>query len=150
MEEEHIRKQAKKAADSEEYMTYDKSLAKLADKITGKKREFSFDRPLLSKDATDKGTRTAMGKSAQNVQRSTQAETKEKKNPHPNLPRSRKRNVTGKGTGVHIGQTVLPPEPKPLTLISDTNRRRSRKRNVTGKGTGVHVHGPGLNGGRKR
>ena len=70
-------------------------------------------------------------------------------NPHPNLPRSRKRNVTGKGTGVHIGQTVLPPEPKPLTLISDTNRRRSRKRNVTGKGTGVHVHGPGLNGGRK-
>ena len=150
MEEEYVRKQAKRAADNEEQKTYDKSLAKIADKITGKKREFSFDRPLLSKDATNKDTMTTMGKSAQNVQRNTQAETKEKKNPHPNLPRSRKRNVTGKGTGVHIGQTVLPPEPKPLMLITDTNRPTSRKRKVTGKGTGVHVHGPGLNGGRKR
>lgn len=86
------------------------------------------------------GKQTTMGEKAQNVQ----------SNPHPNLPRSRKRNVTGKGTGVHIGQTVLPPEPKPLMLITDTNRPTSRKRKVTGKGTGVHVHGPGLNGGRKR
>lgn len=49
------------------------------------------------------GKQTTMGEKAQNVQ----------KNPHPSFPRSRKRNVTGKGTG-------------------------------------VHVHGPGLNGGRKR
>lgn len=60
MEEEHVRKQAKKAADSEEYMTYDKSLAKIADKITGKKRELSYERPLLSQDATNKGTRTKL------------------------------------------------------------------------------------------
>ena len=98
------------------------------DKLVEELKELNHNRP----DWNSKGSQNAQ------------------KNPHPNLPRSRKRNVTGKGTGVHIGQTVLPPEPKPLTLISDTNRPTSRKRKVTGKGTGVHVHGPGLNGGRKR
>lgn len=60
LEEEYVRKQAKRAADNEEQKTYDKSLAKLADKITGKKRELSYERPLLSQDATNKGTRTKL------------------------------------------------------------------------------------------
>lgn len=60
LEEEYVRKQAKRAADNEELKTYDKSLAKIADKVTGKKRELSYERPLLSQDATNKGTRTKL------------------------------------------------------------------------------------------
>lgn len=99
------KRQREKAEERRQESAHDRETRKRdkreRDKIVEELKEMNHNRQTLHKDF--KGKQTTMGEKAQNVQ----------KKPHSNLPRSRKRNVTGKGTG-------------------------------------VHVHGPGLNGGRKR
>lgn len=92
-----------------------------------------FKKGLISRDALLKA------KNAIDAKRKTEAAIATTSNDTSttfiNRPRGRKRNVTGQGTGVQIGESIN------STSESNTpsNRPRGRKRNVTGQGAGVQI-----------